>query len=321
MIIRLLMTISACLALYGCNNNDAVNDQAAISSDSMIASSESKVASTASSENSQVHIFDGAQKNIDKDKKYQNPNFRYVERATEISPENQFIKSHMYDSYAEYDANNGCWNLDKEKDSYYYYCMEVKRIHNLVIDNKEYKFIEINGLIINKENGRIDSKGGAHASPGISGLYVFTKDNKKWNLVSKIPEFHSSSWGKSGVDESSFTKFGPDVYGWKISSEYVGFGELYESVSYIALVNNHLTKILEFPLTFNADGTENEERIKENFKNKIVINHNKTINGLFLIELNYSSIETKKTYSIIFDVVKNMYLYPTDLPNFIQQDL
>jgi hypothetical protein len=246
-----------------------------------------------------------------KDKK---PKFTYKEKAAEISSENQFIKSHMYDSYAEYDADYGCWNLDKEKekDSYINYCMEIKRIHDVDIDNKKYKFVEVNGLYVN-EKGRIDPDGAPHVAAGISGLYVFIKDNKKWNLLSKIPEFHSQTWGQSGVDESSFTKFGPDVYGWKISGGGMWQGQIYDDVSYIALVDNHLAKILDFPLSFNADGFGNKELIKENYEGEIVINHNKTINGLFVLDFNYSSYETNKKYSISFNKEKNRYLYPAEL--------
>jgi hypothetical protein len=61
---RLFMTIGACLALYGCNNNNAVNDQSAIISDSKITGSESRVVSAASSETSQIKAVE---KNIKSD--------------------------------------------------------------------------------------------------------------------------------------------------------------------------------------------------------------------------------------------------------------
>jgi hypothetical protein len=244
--------------------------------------------------------------------KEKKPKFFYKEKAAEISPEDKFIKSHMYDSYAEYDANYGCWNLDKEKDSYINYCMEIKRIHNVDINNNKYKFVEVNGLYVN-EKGRIDPDNAPHVAPGISGFYVFTADKKKWNLISKIPEFHSKTWGKSGVDESSFTKFGPDVYGWKISGGGMWQGQIYDDVSYIALVDNHLAKILDFPLSFNADGFGNEELIEENYESEIVINHNKIINGLFVLNFKYSSKVTKGNYSVSFNKEKNRYLYPTEL--------
>jgi hypothetical protein len=190
--------------------------------------------------------------------------------------------------------------------------MEIKRIHNVDIDNKKYKFVEVNGLYVD-EKGRIDPDNAPHVAPGISGFYVFNKDKKKWNLISKIPEFRSKTWGKSGVDESSFTEFGPNVYGWKISGGGMWQGQIYEDVSYIALVDNHLAKILDFPLLFNADGFGNEELIEENYESEIVINHNKTINGLFVLDFNYSSYETNKKYSISFNKEKNRYLYPAEL--------
>lgn len=227
--------------------------------------------------------------------------------------DNQFIKDYIAENYSTFVKEYNCWMLPESKDSYIKYCMEIKRINDVLIKSIEHKFVEINGLYVNEKN-IIDPDNAPHVAAGKSGFYVFKKENGKWSVVSKIIEFNSETWGVSGVNKDSFTQFGPESYGWKISDGGMWQGQIYKNIIFIALVDHQLKKILNFPMTYNADGYGVEEFIKNNFQNKLIIDKTEIQNDLYKLQLASTKDGKTKSFTISFNREKGEYEYPQGLP-------
>lgn len=264
----------------------------------------------------------GSETNSSSSSKYKSI-FQYYETKIEkpiksqkinLAPENKFILRYMEQFYEEYRPESDCW-MTPESEGTFRYCMEIKRVKNVQIRGVEYKFVEANGLFVNHRN-QVDPNNAPHVAPGVSGLFVFAKQGNDWHSVSNIPIFESESWGYSGIDEKSFSRFGPEVYGWKISDGGMWQGQITENVFFVALINNQLLKVLDFPVMFNADGFGNEDLIKNNFKNEISIIESKNKNNMFFLRLVHKSRDINKSYELSFDSDKKIFIYPKDIaPN------
>jgi hypothetical protein len=236
-----------------------------------------------------------------------------VEKTGSLSPDNEFIRKHMAKFYSDYVPGSDCWMLVKAPDTDLNYCMEIKRVNDVMINNSPHKFVEINGLYVNHK-GFVDPDNAPHVAGGKSGFYVFAKNNNDWQLIEKIVEFNSETWGRSGVDEKSFSQFGPAVHGWKISDGGMWQGQIYESTIFVAFINGKLIKILDFPITYNADGYGSEDFIKKNFTNVLEVDKSKIANNLYVLHLTFKNKDIDKNYEIKFDSKSNAYLYPNELP-------
>lgn len=239
-----------------------------------------------------------------------------IAKKSNLAPENKFIRKHMEKVYGTYRPEADCWMLPKSPDMDIRFCMEIKRVNDVQIKGIAYKFVEANGLYVNEKN-LIDPDGGPHVAPGMSGLFVFQQQNKDWTLVSKIEEFKSETWGRSGIDEKSFTQFGPEVYGWQISDGGMWQGQIYQGLKYVALIKDNLLQILDIPISYNADGYDNKELMANNFENEIKINKLEIHNGLYVIDLTgIKAANYKYDSRITFNEDLKIYEYSSALPSF-----
>ena len=231
-----------------------------------------------------------------------------IAKKSNLAPENKFIRKYMEMVYGAYRPEADCW-LSPESEDAFRYCMEIKRVNNISINGREYKFVEANGLFVNHRK-QVDPHNAPHVAPGVSGLFVFTKQGDGWLSVSSIPIFESKSWGYSGVNDKSFTQFGPDVYGWQISDGGMWQGQIVESLFFVAFLDNKLRIILDFPISFNADGFGDEELIKTNFENMINIDTTKVLHNLYFLNLLHNKKGIRKKYIITYNNNEKKYNYP-----------
>ncbi len=222
----------------------------------------------------------------------------------------------MRKAYGSYNSQLKCWitqggQLNRP------HCMKPVSLDEVTVEGQKLSYLLVSGNEIDTKTGNI---GGARASGGLVGMFVFSGSNSNPHIIAQEPLKEQGSYGVA--PEGKFVKLGPRRYGWQLESSFTGQGYTDIWLQFYTLQKNGLSQyfiqdIGKIPI-YHDDGGVRGDHVTI-YDGKASIHEIDARDGYYPIYVQMNRQVKGKTlkpaaYEIRYSYGKGEYALPEDYP-------